>query len=364
MKELIIFMPSIEGGGVEKNLFIISNYLSKKIHNVSLITASKKYKSHFNKEIKFISPGFEFWDNRGRKTKYLVCLIILFFKILLNKKYIVFAFQANIYCIILCKILGVNIITRSNSSPSGWSKNFIKNMIFKNTLKKSNTIIVNSHQFKNELKRKFNVQANLIYNPLDKKNIIFRSNLSKKKYYKKPDSLKIINVGRYVDQKDQITLLKALNEIKNKIKFEAILLGRGTDHNKLNRYIKNNQLDKSIKLVNFKKNPYPIIKQSNLFILTSKFEGLPNVLLEAATLKKFIISSNCPTGPNEILLNGKGGLLYKIGNYKQLSKLILNYNKNKKKYVKHVNFTYKKLNRFDYYKNLKKYYEIIKVFLI
>ncbi len=155
MKELIIFMPSIEGGGVEKNLFIISNYLSKKIHNVSLITASKKYKSHFNKEIKFISPGFEFWDNRGRKTKYLVCLIILFFKILLNKKYIVFAFQANIYCIILCKILGVNIITRSNSSPSGWSKNFIKNMIFKNTLKKSNTIIVNSHQFKNELKRKY-----------------------------------------------------------------------------------------------------------------------------------------------------------------------------------------------------------------
>ena len=52
-----------------------------------------------------------------------------------------------------------------------------------------------------------------------------------------------------------------------------------------------------MKIYNFVDNPYPLIKQADLFILTSKFEGLPNVLLEALTLKKFIISSNCPTGP-------------------------------------------------------------------
>ena len=64
------------------------------------------------------------------------------------------------------------------------------------------------------------------------------------------------------------------------------------------------------------------MKQTNLFVLSSKFEGLPNVLLESLVLKKFIISSDCRTGPKEILLNGKGGLLFKVGDYKMLEKRI------------------------------------------
>ena len=48
-KRLIIFIPSIEGGGVEKNLFLISDYLTKKIDNISVITISKRFKNHFNR---------------------------------------------------------------------------------------------------------------------------------------------------------------------------------------------------------------------------------------------------------------------------------------------------------------------------
>ena len=68
-----------------------------------------------------------------------------------------------------------------------------------------------------------------------------------------------------------------------------------------------------------------------MFILTSTFEGLPNVLLETLVLKKFIISSKCQTGPSEILLNGNGGLLFKVKNHKQLAKKIIFYTKNKNK---------------------------------
>ena len=53
------------------------------------------------------------------------------------------------------------------------------------------------------------------------------------------------------------------------------------------------------------KNPFPYILKSDLFILSSIFEGLPNVLLESLTLNRFIISSNCPTGPSEILSYGR-----------------------------------------------------------
>ena len=76
-----------------------------------------------------------------------------------------------------------------------------------------------------------------------------------------------------------MTLLKSLNQIKNEIDFEVTIVGRGKLKNKLQNYIDSQNLKKSIKLHDFVENPYPLIRQSDLFVLSSKFEGLPNVLL-------------------------------------------------------------------------------------
>ena len=74
---------------------------------------------------------------------------------------------------------------------------------------------------------------------------------------------------------------------------------------------------------------------------------------------EFIISSNCPTGPREILLNGKAGFLFNVGDYVKLSDLILYFSKNKKSLSKKILIGYKNLNRFDYSQNLKKYLNVI-----
>ena len=95
-------------------------------------------------------------------------------------------------------------------------------------------------------------------------------------------------------------------------------------------------------------------------VLSSKYEGLPNVLLEALALNKFVISTNCPTGPNEILLNGKGGFLFKIGDYKDLSNKVIYFVKNKSKSKKLLNFAKKNLHRFNYKSNLDKYYSLVR----
>ena len=196
-----------------------------------------------------------------------------------------------------------------------------------------------------------------IYNPLNKSEI---SKLSNKKikfpfFDKDKSSLKIINVGRFTDQKDHLTLLRAVNKIKKKINIKLLIIGRGVKLKEIKNFTKNNNLEKKIKILNFKLNPFPYIKKSDLFILTSKFEGLPNVLLEAATLKKFIISTNCPTGPKEILRNGKNGFLCKTGDYKNIAQKIFLYKKNKKKLKYMINHNYNDLQRFDYKKNLNIY---------
>ena len=116
--------------------------------------------------------------------------------------------------------------------------------------------------------------------------------------------------------------------------------------------------------MNYQKNPFPFLKRSDLFILSSKFEGLPNVLLEALVLKKFVISTKCPTGPKEILSNGKYGYLFKVGDYKDLAKLILKYSKSRKQNKKKINEAYKSLYRFNFEKNCKKYLETVNKYLI
>ena len=78
-KRLIIFIPSIEGGEVEKNLFIISDYLKDKIKDISLITVSNKFKSRFSRKIRFVSPKANFWDSIGRRKNLFVGLFLLFF---------------------------------------------------------------------------------------------------------------------------------------------------------------------------------------------------------------------------------------------------------------------------------------------
>ena len=163
--------------------------------------------------------------------------------------------------------------------------------------------------------------------------------------------LNILSVGRLVVQKNQITILKALNLIKNKKKFRFCLVGKGDEYNNLKIFINENKLNDQIKIINFKKNIYPYYHKADLFILSSLYEGLPNTLIEALTLGVPIISSDCKTGPQEIL-NKKHGVLFKIKDYKTLSRLILKSKKKTK--VRYVNDM-----RFDFNHNLKKYENLI-----
>ena len=112
--------------------------------------------------------------------------------------------------------------------------------------------------------------------------------------------------------------MKALNLIKSKISFEAILIGYGVNKKLLENFVKKNNLKKQIKVLNYQNNPYKFIKKTDILILSSIYEGLPNVILEALTLKKFVISSNCPTGPKEILKSGKFGYLFKPRDFKKI----------------------------------------------
>ncbi len=364
-KKLLIFIPHINVGGVEKNFFIITNYLAKKLNNnVSVITVNKKFTKKLNKKIKIISPKSNKWENSSMYTKYTISLLLLIKTLISDRRYLIFSFQANWYAIIVTKLFGLKIVTRSNTAPEGWSKGMIKNFFYKSVINFSDKIIVNSNEFKESLKKYFNVNSICIYNPLDKSSMLRQSRrVERFNFFSKKKYLKIINIGRFTNQKNQMLILKTIKYLNNRIPIKLLIIGRGENYMNLKNFIYENKLGKNIILKRFVSNPYPFLKSSDIFVLSSNYEGLPNVLLEAQFFKKIIISTKCPTGPKEILLNGKAGLFFKMDDYKDLSRKIIYVYKNKQRLKNMIKAGYDNLHRFDKDTNLNKYYQIIVRFL-
>ena len=239
-KKLLIFIPHINVGGVEKNFFIITNYLAKKLNNnLSVITVNKEFTKKLNKKIKIISPKSNKWKNSSMYIKYTISLFLLIKTLISNRNCLIFSFQANWYAIIITKLFGLKIVTRSNTAPEGWSKGVIKNFFYKLVINFSDEIIVNSNEFKKSLKKYFNVNSICIYNPLDKPSML---RLSKKgerfNFFTKKKYLRIVNIGRFTNQKNQMLILKAIKYLNNCIPIKLLIIGRGENYKSL-AYIDN-----------------------------------------------------------------------------------------------------------------------------
>lgn len=358
MKNIVVFIPSIESGGVEKNLFYILNYIQHQFDNIYLVTADKPKNSNLGKNIKLLSPNSKFYQNKKRFIKSFVCFYLTI-KFFWNKEIIFFSLQSNFFSILASKIINSKIILRLNTSPEKYSRNLITKFLFRILYSLADAIIVNSYEFKKNFKDYFDLNSIVILNPLKiSENKIFKKSFIFKNY----KGIKIICIGRLADQKDHITLFKALKLLKNKfqVDFKLYLIGKGNSLNLLSDFIEEYGLKKNIKLAGYKKNAYQYIKSFDLLVLTSKYEGLPNVLLEAQAQGIPIISSDCPSGPKEILMNGKLGDLFAVGDYKKLCKKIYQFSNNKKLLKEKAILAKKYLYRYDYEKNLKKYIKIIK----
>jgi glycosyltransferase involved in cell wall biosynthesis len=359
-KNLIFFNPSIEGGGVEKNLFLLIKFISGKIKNCFLITANNEKDIKRKSRIHVICPSNSFWNKKSRILKTFISLIYLIKLCLIKKNVVIFSFQSNLYALIIAQILRKKIIIRSNASTAGYINNPIKRKIFSFFFSLADVVICNSNEFKKNLKKDLNIKSTLIYNPnYTKEEVsVLASKKVKNSFYNKK-YLNILNVGRLVKQKDQITLLKAFSKLLLKRKARLIIMGNGSEKKNILKYILLNKIKKNVKLINYQKNPYPYINSCDVFVLTSLYEGLPNVLIEAISLKKFIISTNCPTGPKEILRNGEYGDLIKLKDHINLYKKLIKFNKTKPYYKNKINKAYKSLDRFDYFKNCNEYLKIV-----
>ena len=199
-------------------------------------------------------------------------------------------------------------------------------------LKKYDKIIAICKEMNEEIKELYpflSSEIEYIYNPLDCNNIIEQGNenIEKMTSYEKEliERDYFLAVSRLdTVQKDFETLIEGYSILKNKgIKEKLYIIGEGNGRVKIEKMIEEKNLGQDVILLGEKKNPYVWMKNSKLFIHSSRYEGLPTVLLEALMMDKFIVSSNCPTGPTEILTKPKVGELFNVGDANQLAEKVL-----------------------------------------
>ncbi len=350
-RSLNFYFPSIEKGGLEKNVFSLVNSLAEKKFKINFFTyedntTNKEFKKKFifHKNINVITANFIPGINH-RYIKYFFCFIKLFI-FAINSNRLIVSFQGNVLPIIIAKITGRKIIIRCNTAPSKYINNSFKRIFFKFFYSLSDMILVTTIDFKKEIKKYFGLNSFVHRQSLDVFDIKKKSKEKINfKFFKNFNGLKIINIGRLTFQKDQITLLNAFEKLIKSRKARLLLLGSGSDKDKLINFINYKRINKSVKIIPYASNPFKYIALSNLKILSSRFEGSPNILLETACLKRLIISSDCKVGPREILQSGKGGILFKVGNSDELYKILKNINLKSKTIKAKIENSYKYITR-------------------
>lgn len=198
------------------------------------------------------------------------------------------------------------IISERVSSYTLYSKSFsglIVSSLIKRLYKYADIIIPNSLRIKYELEHFFRLKNKMtvIYNPVDIDNILQKSTKGDSLMDNNDnDTFTFINIGRLTDQKNQAFLINAFSKIKE-TKCRLLIIGEGPDKDKLIGTIKELEIESKVSIYPFQTNPYMFLKKANCFVLTSKYEGFPNVVLEALTCGIPVISTDCSSGPREIL---------------------------------------------------------------
>ena len=129
----------------------------------------------------------------------------------------------------------------------------------------------------------------------------------------------ILAVGRLCEQKDYPTLLKAFAKVHARTGAKLLILGEGPDRAALEKLVIELGLSEAVEMPGFASNPYAYMARAAVYVLSSRWEGLPTVLIEALACGIPVVSTDCPSGPAEILRNGNYGRLVPVGDMDALA---------------------------------------------
>jgi glycosyltransferase involved in cell wall biosynthesis len=214
-----------------------------------------------------------------------------------------------------------NLILYMVYNNTGRISSYLKNM----ACRLADKIVAVSQGVADCLEQLFNINSNImvIHNGFDLEMIEKKSREETLHPWFKEEEPIAVAIGRLVNQKGFSYLLEAIELVNRKIPARLIIIGDGELKPKLEKQAEEIAIKDKVDFLGIKKNPFAYMAKCDLFVLSSLFEGFPNVLLEAMALGLPVVSTNCPYGPGEVIENGRNGMLVPVGDPQAISEAIL-----------------------------------------
>jgi glycosyltransferase involved in cell wall biosynthesis len=329
-KKIAIFTPSLRGGGAEKNMLKLANNLVEYGLPVDLVLAQVEgaYLSEVNPKIKVVDL---------KSSRILLSILPLIKYLKTNKPDFLISVQdhTNIATLWAKKMAQVStkiIVTVRNTLSLGATnspklKSRLMPILIHYFYPWADEIIAVSEGVADDLAQTTNLPRNLIkviYNPIVTPQLLQLAQESiDHPWFAQGEPPVILGVGRLTKQKDFPSLIKAFALIAPKCEARLMILGEGKDRPQLEALVKSLNLTERVSLPGFVSNSYAYMKKATLFVLSSAWEGLPTVLIEAMAVGTPVVATDCKSGPVEILNHGQYGELIPVGNVEALAEAML-----------------------------------------
>lgn len=320
-RKAALFMPSLSGGGAERVMVTLANGLSERGVSIDFVlaTAEGDFLKDVSNEIRVVGL------NSPRVSRSFFGLVRYLRKerpdVLLSALN-----HANIFAVLAIVVSGVKtriVVAEHNNLSRALKGGGLRAWIYRHAMRlaylRANAVVTVSHGVASDLIDTLSIpsgKVTTIYNPIVTQEVLSKADCDAPGF---PQGSNIIAVGRLTKQKDYPNLLSAFSLIKDQIDANLIVLGEGEQRGELEAMVKKLGIEHRVSMPGFVANPYAWMRRANLFVLSSAWEGLPTVLVEAMACGTPVVSTDCPSGPAEILEGGSWGELVPVGDHVALA---------------------------------------------
>jgi glycosyltransferase involved in cell wall biosynthesis len=306
----MIILPRLDTGGAEKVMMMLADNIDRSVFKIFFVVLDKQ-----GVFAEYTNPHIEIIDLKCKRVRYSILKIRQIIAKVNPEVVLSTLGHLNLLIMLIRFMLpkGIKFIAREASIPS-FQNNMEKhssifNVLYPLLYKKFDLIICQSKAMANDLNQHFGIPMNklsVINNPVNYDSIREYMNM-KIDDIPRADKM-LVTVGRLSKEKGYDYLLKAVSLLRDR-SIRLMILGDGPEYDDLSRLADDLGIQKRVHFMGFQHNPHAYVKKADVFVLSSRYEGFPNVVLESFACGIPVVAFDCPGGTSEIVRDGFNGFL-------------------------------------------------------
>ena len=326
---IAVFLPSLAGGGAERIMLTLGATFAAEGRRVDLVlaTCSGPYLDQVPATVRLVDLG-------TRRVLTSLPRLVAYLRRERPRAMISALGHTNIVALWARRLAGVAtrmIVTEHGSPPRPPQRSGPDRTLFAILMRRcypgAHSVVAVSHGVADDVAARLGLprgRIDVIYNPVVTPELVASARAPVDHPWFAPGQPPVVlNVGRLHRQKDQPTLIRAFERVAARSAARLVILGEGADRAALEALVEARGLAGRVDLPGFVANPYAYMARARAFVLSSLWEGLPTALIEALACGCPVVSTDCRSGPREILEDGKWGRLVPVGAVDQLATAML-----------------------------------------